>query len=47
MVSAFPGRREERIHDLPGAIVVVRQEVRAGGKDNFLHIAAVTARRLV
>jgi len=31
MVGAFPGRREERVHDLPGA-VVVGHEVRVGGK---------------
>ena len=41
MVGAFPGRREERIHDLPGAVVVVGHEVRVGGKDNFLRVAKV------
>jgi hypothetical protein len=41
MVSAFPGRREERIHDLPGAVVVVGHEVRVGGKDNLLRVAKV------
>jgi hypothetical protein len=40
-VGAFPGRREERIHDLSGAIVVVGHEVRLGGNDNFLPIAKV------
>ena len=40
-VSGFPGRREERIHDLPGAVVVVGHEVRVGGKDNLLRVAKV------
>jgi hypothetical protein len=40
MVGAFPGRREERIHDLP-TTVVVRHEVRVGGKDNLLRVAKV------
>jgi hypothetical protein len=40
-VGAVPGRREERIHDLPGAVVVVGHEVRVGGKDNFLRVAKV------
>ena len=31
MVGAFPRQREERVHDLPGA-VVVGHEVRVGGK---------------
>ena len=30
--GAFPGRGEEHIHDLPGAVVVVGHEVRVGGK---------------
>ena len=41
MVGASPGRREERIHDLPGTVVIVGHEVRIGGKDNFLRIAKV------
>ena len=41
MVGAFPGRREERVHDLPSAVVVVRHEVRVSGKDNFLRVAKV------
>ena len=40
-VGAFPGRREKRIHDLPGAVVVVGHEVRVGGKDNLLRVAKV------
>jgi hypothetical protein len=35
MVAAFPGRREKRIHDLPGAVAVVGHEVRVGGKDDW------------
>ena len=42
MVGAFPDRREERIHDLPGAVVVVGHEVRVSGKDNFLRVATIT-----
>jgi hypothetical protein len=38
-VGTFPGRREERIHDLPGAVVVVGHEMRVGGKDYFLRVA--------
>jgi hypothetical protein len=41
MVGAFPGRREERIHDLACTVVVVGHEVRVGGKDNFLRVAKV------
>jgi hypothetical protein len=41
MVGAFPGRREERVHDLACAVVVVGHEVRVGGKDNFLRVAEV------
>jgi hypothetical protein len=41
MVGAFPGRREERVHDLPGAVLVVGHEVRVSGKDNFLRVAKV------
>jgi hypothetical protein len=41
MVGAFPSWREERIHDLPGTVVVVGHEVRIGGKDNFLRVAKV------
>jgi hypothetical protein len=41
MVGTFPGRREERIHDLACAVVVVGHEVRVGGKDNFLRVAKV------
>ena len=41
LVGAFPGRREERIHDLPSAVVVVGHEVRVGGKDNFLRVTKV------
>ena len=41
MVRTFPGLSEERIHDLPGAVVVVGHEVRVGGKDNFLRVAKV------
>ena len=37
MVGAFPGRREKRIDDLPGA-VVVGHEVRVGGKDDSLRV---------
>jgi hypothetical protein len=40
-VGAVPGRREERIHDLPGAVVVVGHEVRVGGRDNFLRVVKV------
>jgi len=40
MVGAFLVRREEPIHDLPGA-VVVGHEVRVGGKDNLLRVARV------
>jgi uncharacterized membrane protein len=41
MVGAFPSRREERVHDLPGAVVVVGHEVRVSDKDNFLRVAKV------
>ena len=41
IVGAFPGRREERIHDLAGAVIVVGHEVRVGGKDNLLRVAKV------
>ena len=41
MVGAFRGRCEERIHDLPGAVVIVGHEVRVGGQDDFLRVAKV------
>jgi hypothetical protein len=40
-VGAVPVRREERVHDFPGAVVVVGYEVRLGGKDDFLGVAKV------
>ena len=40
-VGAFPSRREERIHDLPAA-VVVGHEMRVDGKDNLLRVAKVS-----
>lgn len=40
-VGALSVRREERIHDLLGAVVVVGHEVRVIGKDNLLRIAKV------
>ncbi len=40
-VGVIPGRREERIHDLPGTVVVVGHEVRVSGQDNFLRVAKV------
>ena len=40
-VGIFPGRREERTHDLPSTVVVVRHEARVGGKDNLLRVAKV------
>ena len=43
MVRAFPDRCEERIHNLPGAVVVGGHEVRVGGKDDFLRVAKVGA----
>jgi hypothetical protein len=39
-VGASPGRREERIHNFQGA-VVVGHEARVGSKDNLLRVAKI------